>query len=361
MTESRIHVATQGRPYDIVVGPGVLADAASWQGLERESVALVVTNATVGPLYANRLLAALRPRFGSVEVLELADGEEFKTWASVQAIIDALLAVRADRQSLLIGLGGGVVGDLTGFAASCYMRGIDYVHVPTTVLAQVDSSVGGKTGINHSHGKNLIGAFHQPVRVISDIDTLSSLSRRDVVAGLAEVIKYGVVADTAFFDWIERDLDALLARNELALTHAVVRSCEIKASVVAADEREAGLRAILNFGHTFGHAIEAGVGYVGWLHGEAVGCGMLMAADLSCRLGFLELAHARRIEDLVRRAGLPTQAPRLGIEQYVNLMRSDKKSQAGRIRFVLLDGPGRASLRSVETEALREVLLAHAA
>jgi 3-dehydroquinate synthase len=262
---------------------------------------------------------------------------------------------------VVFALGGGVVGDVAGFAAACYMRGIPFVQVPTTLLAQVDSSVGGKTAINHPLGKNMIGAFYQPLRVIADLDTLDTLPDRELSAGLAEVIKYGPIADDAFFSWIETNLDALWSRDKKALAHAVKRSCEIKAWVVRQDERESGLRAILNFGHTFGHAIEAGMGYGTWLHGEAVGCGMVMAADLSRRLGLIDEAYVERLTRLIERAKLPIHGPALGVDRYLDLMRIDKKSEAGEIRFVVIDAPGRASVRSAHDDVVRDVITAHTA
>jgi 3-dehydroquinate synthase len=262
---------------------------------------------------------------------------------------------------VLFALGGGVVGDVTGFAAASYMRGVPFVQVPTTLLAQVDSSVGGKTAINHPLGKNMIGAFYQPMRVIADLDTLDSLPPREVAAGLAEIIKYGPISDEPFLDWIEANLDALVARDKAALAHAVRRSCEIKAWVVGQDEREGGLRAILNFGHTFGHAIEAGLGYGEWLHGEAVGCGMVLAADLSARLGLIAPAYAQRLERLIARAGLPVRAPVLGAARYLELMRLDKKAEGGEIRFVVIESPGRAGVRAASDALVAEVIAAHTA
>jgi 3-dehydroquinate synthase len=359
VTASRLRVAAPGGAYEIVTGAGVLLDPRSWQGVERDAVALVVTNTKVGPIYAGPLMDRLRPSFSKVAMLELADGEAHKTWASVEAIVDALLDHRADRHCLLVALGGGVVGDLTGFAASCFMRGVDCVQVPTTLLAQVDSSVGGKTAINHPRGKNMVGTFHQPIRVIADTDTLRTLPQREFVAGLAEVIKYGAVADDAFLTWIEHSLDALLGRDAEALTEAISRSCQIKASIVAADERESGPRVVLNFGHTFGHAIETGMGYGQWLHGEAVGCGMLMAAEASRLAGLIEVQQVQRIAELVRRAGLPTRAPRLGADRYLELMRGDKKARNGEIRLVLLTGPGQGRSQPVEEGLLRAVFREH--
>ena len=344
------------RRYDILIGAGLLDDASSWAGLPRAATALIVTNATIAPLYAGRLKAALAPHYGKILVLELPDGEAHKDWETLNRIFDTLLGAGCDRKTVLFALGGGVVGDITGFAAACYMRGVPFVQVPTTLLAQVDSSVGGKTAINHPQGKNMVGAFYQPQRVIADLDTLDTLPTREVAAGLAEVIKYGPIADNDFLDWIAANLDALLARDKAALAHAVRRSCEIKAWVVGQDEREAGLRAILNFGHTFGHAIEAGLGYGKWLHGEAVGCGMVMAMELSCRLGLVDAAFAERLRALLARAGLPTAGPRLGADRYLELMRVDKKAERGEIRFVVIDAPGSASVRPAPDTLVREVI-----
>jgi 3-dehydroquinate synthase len=311
-------------------------------------------------LYGSALRNALAPHYRRIVNVELPDGEEHKQWPTLSLIFDRLLTEGCDRKTVLFALGGGVVGDITGFAAAAYMRGVPFVQVPTTLLAQVDSSVGGKTAINHPRGKNMIGAFYQPRRVICDLATLDTLPARELSAGLAEVIKYGPIADADFFDWTERHVDALLARDPAALAHAVQRSCEIKAEVVAADEREADLRAILNYGHTFGHAIEAGLGYGQWLHGEAVGCGMVMASDLSARLGLVPAAFVERVRALCQRAGLPVRAPRLGgPRQWLDLMRLDKKAEAGEIRFVVIEQIGRAALRSVPESLVRDTLAAH--
>jgi 3-dehydroquinate synthase len=301
---------------------------------------------------------ALAPHFAQVHVLALPDGEAHKGWEALNQIFDLLLARACDRRTVLVALGGGVVGDMTGFAAACYMRGVPFVQVPTTLLAQVDSSVGGKTAINHPLGKNMIGAFYQPERVICDLHTLQSLPGRELSAGLAEVIKYGPIADMAFLDWIEAHLGDLLARDQAALAWAVQRSCQIKADVVGQDEREGGLRAILNFGHTFGHAIEAGLGFGEWLHGEAVGCGMVMAANLSERLGLVDAAFVQRLTRVIDRAGLPTVGPALGVDTYMHHMRVDKKAQAGDIRFVLINGPGHAVVRGAPDALVADVLQA---
>jgi 3-dehydroquinate synthase len=357
----RVGIALADRSYDILIGPGLLDAADSLDTLPRSATAVIVSNPTVAALYGERLQRTLQARYPQVLKVELPDGEAHKDWASLNQIFDALLRAGCDRKTLVFALGGGVVGDVTGFAAASYMRGIPFVQVPTTLLAQVDSSVGGKTAINHPLGKNMIGAFYQPLRVIADLDTLDSLPPRELAAGLAEIIKYGPIADANFLDWIEANLPALLARDKSALAHAVKRSCEIKAWVVGQDEREQGLRAILNFGHTFGHAIEAGLGYGEWLHGEAVGCGMVMAADLSHRLGLVESAFVRRLTKLIAAAGLPIRGPALGAERYLELMRVDKKSEAGEIRFVVIDGPGRASMRSAPDSVVRDVIAAHTA
>jgi 3-dehydroquinate synthase len=344
------------RRYEILIGQGLAFDPAAWRDTSRGAAAVIVSNTTVAPLYAARLQAALQPSYSKVLVVELPDGEAHKDWQTLNGVFDALLAAGCDRKTVLFALGGGVVGDITGFAAACYMRGVPFVQVPTTLLAQVDSSVGGKTGINHPRGKNMIGAFHQPVRVVCDLDMLDTLPDRELSAGLAEIIKYGPTADAAFLEWIEANIDALRSRDKPALAEAVRRSCEIKARIVAADEREGGLRAILNFGHTFGHAIEAGMGYGEWLHGEAVGCGMVMASDLSMRLGAMPQGFVDRMRRLVERASLPVTAPRWTAERWLELMRSDKKAEAGEIRFVVIETIGRAGLRAAPESIVRETL-----
>ena len=352
----RVHIDLADRGYDILIGSGILGRPETYQDLPVAAVAVIVTNGTVAPLYADRLAAALQGRYARVQRIELPDGEVHKDWPTLNLVFDALLGSVCDRKTVLFALGGGVIGDMTGFAAACYMRGVPYVQVPTTLLAQVDSSVGGKTAINHPLGKNMIGVFNQPLRVIADLDTLATLPQRELSAGLAEVIKYGPIADAAFLTWIEHKLDALLARDPAALAHAVKRSCEIKAWVVGQDERESGLRAILNFGHTFGHAIETGLGYGEWLHGEAVGCGMVMAADLSARLGMIDAAYAQRLAALIERAGLPVRGPALGADRYLELMRHDKKAQAGELRFVLIEQPGRAGVHAAPDALVRQVI-----
>jgi 3-dehydroquinate synthase len=322
------------RSYPILIGPALLDDA----GLVARHVpardVLVVTNETVGPLYLARLEAGLAGK--RVRAVALPDGEQHKTLAVLGRVFDALVEARLNRDACVVALGGGVVGDMAGFAAACYQRGVDFVQVPTTLLAQVDSAVGGKTGVNHPGGKNLIGAFHQPRAVLADLGTLRTLPPRELRAGLAEVIKYGLVADAEFLAWIEAHVERLLALDMDALACAVQRSCAIKARIVASDEREQGVRALLNLGHTFGHAIENASGYGEWLHGEAVAMGMLQAADMSQRLGHLSAADVTRVRELLRRAGLPLAAPPIGAARALELMGMDKKVLAGRIRLVLL-------------------------
>ena len=363
---ARVEIDLGERSYPILIGSSLLDEPSTWDGLPRAASALIVTNTTVGPLYAGRLQRALAGHYAQVHVVSLPDGEAYKTWDSLNLIFDALLSKGCDRKTVLFALGGGVVGDMTGFAAACYMRGVPFVQVPTTLLAQVDSSVGGKTAINHPLGKNMIGAFYQPVRVVCDLDTLRTLPERELSAGLAEVIKYGPIHDPAFLDWIEANLPALRTRDPQALARAVQRSCEIKADVVGQDERESGLRAILNFGHTFGHAIEAGLGYGEWLHGEGVGCGMVMAARLSQRLGLLSEDKVERLVRLVEAAGLPVRGPQLvqghgfgelpNALRYLQLMRVDKKAEAGEIKFVLVEDAGRAVVRGAPDKLVAEVI-----
>lgn len=358
---SRVDVVLGDRSYAILIGSGLLGCADVLASLTPSAAAaVIVANSTVAPLYADQLKLALQGRFRVVHVVVLPDGEQHKTWQTLNLIFDALLANECDRNTVLFALGGGVVGDMTGFAAACFMRGVAFVQVPTTLLAQVDSSVGGKTGINHPLGKNMVGAFYQPLLVICDLDTLNTLPARELSAGLSEVIKYGPIADLDFLIWIEGNIEALMACQPSAMAYAVQRSCQIKASVVAQDERESGLRAILNFGHTFGHAIEAGLGYGQWLHGEAVGCGMVMAARLSQRLGYVGLDFVQRLSRLIERAGLPLVGPCLdqtdNAGRYLELMRLDKKAQAGEIKFVLVDGAGNAFVRGAPDHLVREVI-----
>jgi shikimate kinase / 3-dehydroquinate synthase len=346
------------RSYPIAIGQSLLDNAELIGRHVSGKRVAVVTNTTVAPLYLDRLQNALAASGKVVTAVILPDGEEEKNWASLMKVFDKLLAEKCDRKTTLIALGGGVIGDLTGYAAASYMRGVPFIQVPTTLLAQVDSSVGGKTGINHPLGKNMIGAFYQPQAVLADTSTLNTLPARELAAGLAEVIKHGAIIDLPFFEWIESNIGKLVARDPEALAYAIQRSCEIKANVVRQDEREGGLRAILNFGHTFGHAIEAGLGYGKWLHGEAVGCGMVMAADLSYRLGLIDFVMKTRVSALVAAAGLPTVAPDLGSERWLELMQVDKKNEGGHIKFILLKPLGAPTITTVPSEQLLATLKA---
>jgi 3-dehydroquinate synthase len=329
------------RSYPIYIGAGLLGQPELFSRHIPGTRVAIVTNVTVAPLYLARLrthVASLKP----IEVV-LPDGEQYKSLEVLNRIFDALIAARCDRRTTIIALGGGVIGDMAGFAAASYQRGVPFIQVPTTLLSQVDSSVGGKTGVNHPLGKNMIGAFYQPRAVIIDTDTLNTLSDRELSSGLAEVIKYGLIRDPEFFAWLEAHLDKLLARDPEALAYAIHRSCRNKSEVVAADERESGVRATLNLGHTFGHAIETGVGYGNWLHGEAIAAGMVMASDLSRRLKWLTVADVTRIENLIRRARLPVRAPgTLSAARFLELMAVDKKVLDGRLRLVLLKRLGEA-------------------
>ncbi len=351
-----LNVSLGERSYPIYIGSGLLKKPELFKPWITGKSVFVVTNTTVWPLYSKTLIQTISGDAKSVHEIVLPDGESYKDWATLQKIFDALLTHGADRKSVLIALGGGVIGDMVGFAAASFMRGIRFIQVPTTLLAQVDSSVGGKTGINHPLGKNMIGAFHQPVAVIADLNTLKSLPPRELSAGLAEVIKHGAIADAEFFDWIEVHHQELLSCDSSAMSHAVERSCEIKSAVVAADEKESGIRAILNFGHTFGHAIESGLGYGEWLHGEAVGCGMVMAADLSSRLGYLNAEEVSRIKKLIAAMGLPDSAPKLGNDRFFDLMRIDKKSEGGEIRYITLERIGKAKIEAVDDAIIEQVL-----
>jgi 3-dehydroquinate synthase len=354
----QLNVNLGERSYPITIGAGLLADATLLAPHIGARHVAIVTNTTVAPLYLARVAAPLRALGHEVHEIVLPDGEEHKTWASLMQVFDALLANKCDRKTTLVALGGGVIGDLTGFAAASFMRGVPFVQIPTTLLSQVDSSVGGKTGLNHPLGKNMIGAFYQPRAVLADTATLATLPARELSAGLAEVIKHGAIIDAEFFGWIEHNIGKLMARDPQALAHAISRSCEIKADVVRQDEREGGLRAILNFGHTFGHAIEAGMGYGAWLHGEAVGCGMVMAADLSMRAGLVDAATVERVRALVQAAGLPVRAPDLGTARWLELMEVDKKNEGGAIKFILLKPLGAPSIQSVPQDLLFATLAA---
>ena len=345
-------VGLNERSYPIHVGSGLLSRAELLLPHLPHKRAAVVTNATVAPLYLDALRSTLQNH--DIEIIEiiLPDGEQFKNTESLGLIYDALLAHRCERNTPLIALGGGVIGDMTGYAAATYMRGVPFIQIPTTLLSQVDSSVGGKTGINHPLGKNMIGAFYQPQVVLADIDTLNTLPDQELRAGVAEVIKYGLIRDLSFFEWLEQNVEQLLVRDRKALLYAIARSCQNKAEVVGTDEREGGERALLNLGHTFGHAIENGMGYGVWLHGEAVAAGTIMAADLSQRLGWISAEDVARTRRLFERAKLPVFGPALVTEKYLQLMELDKKVVGGKIRFVLLKAIGQAVISGDVTEAL---------
>ncbi len=350
-------VALGSRSYPIQIGAGLLDQPERIVGHLAQRHAVIVTNATIAPLYLARLVNGLRDQGVKVTEIVLPDGEQYKNWQTLNAIFDALLGAHTERKATLIALGGGVIGDLTGFAAACYLRGVPFIQIPTTLLSQVDSSVGGKTGINHPLGKNMIGAFYQPQLVLADIATLQTLPARELSAGLAEVIKYGLMADAEFFVWLENNIDRLRALDEQALVHAIYHSCAIKAEVVASDERESGARALLNLGHTFGHAIESGMGYGNWLHGEAVAAGTVLAADLSRRLGWLSDTDVERVRALYRRAGLPDAAPDLDEAVWMAAMGMDKKVENGQIRFVLLRTIGQGVVTGdVSPDMLRATL-----
>jgi 3-dehydroquinate synthase len=352
-----VNVALGDRSYPIHIGSGLLQRAELVRAHLAQPRVAIVTNDVVGPLYLDALGGVLERAGVQALRVTLSDGEARKNWESLNRILDALLENRCERSTTVIALGGGVIGDLAGFAAAVFLRGVPFIQVPTTLLAQVDSSVGGKTGINHPLGKNMIGAFYQPKMVLADTDTLATLPARELAAGLAEVVKYGLILDRAFFDWLEANMERLTARDEQALTYAIRRSCELKAEVVAGDERESGARALLNLGHTFGHAIEAGLSYGTWLHGEAVASGTVMAARLSHAMGMLDDADVARISALLQRAGLPVEAPALGADTYLDLMGMDKKVEGGKLRLILLRAIGQAYVSSdFPQAALRRVL-----
>jgi len=357
MSAAALRVDLGNRSYPIHIGAGIAGEAALYAPHVSGRQAAVVTNDVVERLHVERVEGALRHAGARPMRIVLPDGEANKDWRNLDRIYAALLEARADRRTVLVAVGGGVVGDMAGFAAATYQRGVDHVQVPTTLLAQVDSSVGGKTAINHPLGKNMIGAFHQPLAVIADTETLDTLPARELAAGLAEVVKYGAICDAAFLAWIEEHADALRRRDGAALAYAIRRSCEIKADVVAADEREGGVRALLNFGHTFGHAIETAAGYGTWLHGEAVAAGMALAARFSARRGRIGAAHAERLVALLERLGLPVQAPAIPVERWLELMGRDKKNEGGRITLILLDDVGSASIvKDTPARALEDFL-----
>ena len=346
MTLKTLEVGLGARAYPIRIGSGLLSRAAELLEIEAGRRVVIVSNAVVAAHHLARLKTALRDRGLRVDVVLLPDGEAHKNLATLDDLLSRLLELRVERSTTVIALGGGVIGDIAGFAAAICQRGLPFVQVPTTLLAQVDSSVGGKTGINHPLGKNMIGAFWQPRAVLIDTDCLKTLPARELSAGLAEVIKHGAIRDAQFFEWLEANVARLLANDADALTHAIHRSCEIKAAIVAADERETGERALLNFGHTFGHAIEASQGYGTWLHGEAVAAGMVCAARLSERVCGFEPAQTARLVDLVAAARLPTAPPKIAASRWIELMHHDKKVDRGALRFILLEALGRAVIRS---------------
>lgn len=356
-TMQTLTVGLAERSYPIHIGSGLLSKLELILPLLPHKRVAIVSNTTVAPLYLTKLTSLLETGGVSVVQIILPDGEQYKNTETLALIYDALLSNRCERNTPLIALGGGVIGDMTGYAAATYLRGVPFIQIPTTLLSQVDSSVGGKTGINHPLGKNMIGAFYQPKLVIADIDTLTTLPDQELRAGLAEVIKYGLIRDLSFLEWLESNMEKLLARDSAALQYAIARSCENKAEVVGSDERESGERALLNLGHTFGHAIENGMGYGVWLHGEAVAAGTIMAADLSCRLGWISKQDVARIRQIFERAGLPVIAPNLGADQYLQLMGLDKKVVGGQIRFVLLKAIGHAVISGdVPADMLRTTL-----
>ncbi len=351
-----LNVDLGDRSYPIYIGSNLMGDAEIYRRHIPGRQVMVVTNETVAPLYLEKVTAALEGY--QVESVVLPDGEKYKNLETWQLIFNALLELRFDRQCTVLALGGGVVGDMAGFAAACYQRGVHFIQVPTTLLAQVDSSVGGKTGVNHPLGKNMIGAFYQPRCVIADADSLNTLDDRQLSAGIGEVIKYGLINDLPFYEWLEANMDRLLSREPEALIHAIERSCQDKADVVAADELEAGQRALLNLGHTFGHAIETGMGYGEWLHGEAIAAGMCMAGDLSVRLGWLSPEELQRVVDLIGRAHLPVKPPEsIGREQFLKLMSIDKKVLSGKLRLILMQGLGQSVVADdFDAEALKKTL-----
>jgi 3-dehydroquinate synthase len=345
------------RSYPIYIGPGLLARGELIAQHLPQRNAVIITNTVVAPLYLQALQTSLAQQQVAMQSIVLPDGEAYKDWRTLNQVFDALLTHRAERKTTLIALGGGVIGDLTGFAAAVFQRGAPFIQIPTTLLAQVDSSVGGKTAINHPLGKNMIGAFYQPRAVIADTDTLQTLPDRELSAGIAEVVKYGLIGDAKFFAWLEANMDRLVARDPAALTHAIEVACRNKAVVVASDEREEGVRAMLNFGHTFGHAIESGLGYGKWLHGEAVAAGMVIAARVSQKLGLVDADGVERVIQLLRRARLPVLGPKLGVDRYLELMGHDKKVEGGKMRFILLRSIGDAFISdAVPHEVLNAVL-----
>ncbi len=351
-----LHVDLGDRSYPIHIGSGLLKQSELIQPYIQGKTTAIVSNETIAPLYLDALHRTTVP-YKNIDII-LPDGEKYKTLEVEQQIFTEMLTARCDRKTTLLALGGGVVGDMTGFAAACYQRGIPFIQVPTTLLAMVDSSVGGKTGVNHPLGKNMIGAFYQPQCVLVDTDTLDTLDDKQLSAGLAEVIKYGFIRDPEFLDWLDGNMQKLLQRDKKALTYAIYRSCQHKAKIVAADEREAGQRALLNLGHTFGHAIETGMGYGEWLHGEAVAVGMVMAAELSQKMGWINEKDAQKVKALIQKANLPIKPPQsISTEQFMQLMSIDKKVQDGVLSLVLMTDYGKSIVTSnFDPEALKTLL-----
>ncbi len=352
-----IQVGLNSRSYPIYIGNGLIANADLVLPLLAQPHVAIITNEIVAPLYLDPLVRFFTKNGVRTHTLALPDGEANKDWSTLNRIFDFLLTNRCERKTTLIALGGGVIGDLTGFAAATYLRGVPFIQIPTTLLAQVDSSVGGKTGINHPLGKNMIGAFYQPKLVLTDTDTLRTLPDKEISAGLAEIIKYGLIRDLPFFVWLEENISLLRQRDAAALAYAISQSCQNKAEVVMADEREGGVRALLNLGHTFGHAIEAGLGFGTWLHGEAVAAGTILAATVSLRMKLISEQDLARIKDIYQKAGLPIKAPNLGKDKYLELMGSDKKVEGGKMRFILLKNIGAAFVSSEVPQQLLVDLL----
>ena len=356
-TMQTLNVGLAERSYPIHIGSGLLSRIELLLPHIPQKRTVIISNTTVAPLYLQQLTDSLRSSGVEVQSIVLPDGEQYKSGESLNTIYDALLSARSERGTPLIALGGGVIGDITGYAAATYLRGVPFIQIPTTLLSQVDSSVGGKTGINHPLGKNMIGAFYQPRVVLADTTTLDTLPDKELRAGIAEVVKYGLIRDLPFLEWLEANIDKLLARDTAALQYAIARSCQNKAEVVGIDERESGERALLNLGHTFGHAIENGMGYGVWLHGEGVAAGTVMAADLSHRLGWINAEDVARVRKFFERAGLPVVSPKLGVDKYMQMMGLDKKVAGGKIRFVLLKSLGHAVMTGEVPEALLEQTL----
>ena len=355
-----LNVPLGDRKYPIHIGQGIIERSDLLVSVLRQPKVAVVTNTSIAPLYLQRFATSLQKIGIEVSNIILPDGEIYKNWETLNIIFDQLLERRCERSTTLVALGGGVIGDMTGFAAACYQRGMPFVQVPTTLLSQVDSSIGGKTAINHPNGKNMIGAFYQPKLVLADTEVLNTLPERELRSGLVEVIKYGLIRDLPFLLWLEKHLERLLDRNPEALEYAILRSCQNKAELVVADEHENGDRALLNLGHTFGHAIETGMGYGEWLHGEAVAVGTMMAAELSCRMGWIAASDVERVKQLFERTGVPVCGPAMSTENYLQLMMHDKKVRDGKMRLVLLEQIGKAVVSDIATQGeIAQAIRAH--